>query len=44
MSMTYKAVIYKAKDGHKHAFDREEERMKDAFLYYEEMEGVEDYA
>lgn len=38
MSKTYKAVIYKQKEGHKHVYDCELERIDDAFMYYEQFE------
>lgn len=34
MSRTVKSLIYKKRDGHKHVFNLEEERIEDMFNYY----------
>lgn len=42
MSKTYKSLVYKKRDGHRHAFNCEEERIEDLFRYYMTFEDEED--
>ena len=41
MSKTYKSLIYKQRDGHKHVFNCERERIDDMYEYYLNFEEGE---